>query len=249
MCHQFTLLLGHLWNDHLNSSVSTKLASTHLTKCPPSLDVNPSRRHLPRIRLPVRAFPARHCQKSPIAPYHLGRRNTLVNIRLVANVPLTLHTDAQLSNSLLTSIPLCHCRLPFRRACHGAHELVSHKAHELFNPCLRNRLRHQVCRIHARVNHLRGEPIQRFCMSTCFAFPSPLRLTRHIVAEASRCRFSLYIDQAHRCRGIQVQIQPKSFATLWIPSPSDAVLTAAHSSLSADDNATTCCFLVHTLRQ
>ena len=33
------------------------------------------------------------------------------------------------------------------------------------------------------------------------------------------------------------------------PSPSDAVLTAAYSSLSAEDSDTTCCFLVHTLRQ
>ena len=153
--------IRHMWNDHLNNSVVYKLASTHLAKFPPSLDVNPSRRHLPRIRLPVRAFPARHCQKSPISPRHLGRRSTLVNIRLVANVPLTLHTDAQLpwyGNSLQTSVPLCHCRLAFRRACHGAHELVSHEAHELFNSCFRNRLRHQVCRVHTRVNLLRGEP-------------------------------------------------------------------------------------------
>ena len=95
-----------------------------------SLDVNPSCRHLPQIRLPVRAFPLRHCQKSPISPRHLGRRNTLVNIRLIANVPQTLHTDAQLpwyGNSLLTSVPLCLCRLAFRRACRGAHELVSHE--------------------------------------------------------------------------------------------------------------------------
>ena len=34
--------LGHMWNDHLNSPVVHKLASTHLTKCPLSLDVNPS---------------------------------------------------------------------------------------------------------------------------------------------------------------------------------------------------------------
>ena len=76
----------------------------------------------------------------------------------------------------------------------------------------------------------------RFCMSTCFAFPRPLRLTRHIVAEASRCRFN-----SHDI--------PMSFAMLWIPSPSDAVLTAAYSSLSAEDSDTTCCFLVHVLRQ
>ena len=76
--------------------------------------------------------------------------------------------------------------------------------------------------------------IQRFRMSTCFASPSA-------------------IDQAHRCRGIHVQIQsadiPRSLASLWIPSPSEAVLTAAKRSPSADDSATTCCFLVHTLRQ
>ena len=52
--------------------------------------------------------------------------------------------------------------------------------------------------------------IQRFCMSTCFAFPSPLRMTKHTVAEASKCRFSL-------------QDVPMSLATLWIPSPSEAV--------------------------
>ena len=32
--------------------------------------------------------------------------------------------------------------------------------------------------------------IHRFCMSTCFALPSPPRLTKYTVAEASRCRFS-----------------------------------------------------------
>ena len=78
--------------------------------------------------------------------------------------------------------------------------------------------------------------IHRFCMSTCFALPSPLRLTKPIVAEASKCRLS-----PHNI--------PRSFATLWTPSPADAVLTAAYSSLSAEDSDTTCCFLVHTLRQ
>ena len=60
--------------------------------------------------------------------------------------------------------------------------------------------------------------IQRVCMSTCFALPSPLRLTKHVVAEASRCRFSLHDI-------------PRSFATLWIPSPSDGVLTGAYHLL------------------
>ena len=96
---------------------------------------------------------------------------------------------------------------PFGCACHGAHELVSHEAHELFNSCLRNPLRHLVSR--------------GFALSTCFALPQ-----------------SPAIDQAHRCRGIQVQIQSadilRFLATLWIPSPSVAVLTAAH---------------LHTLRQ
>ena len=130
--------------------LSTKLASTHLAKFTPSLDVNPSRCHLPRIRLPVKAFPARHCQKSPISPRHLGRRNTLVN------VPLTLHTDAQLpwyENSLVTSVPLVSTFFV------------------------------------ANGPDLEASCIQRFCMSTSFALPSPLRLTRHIVAEAySVCR-------------------------------------------------------------
>ena len=48
---------------------------------------------------------------------------------------------------------------------------------------------------------------------------------------------------------MQITDTPKTFATLWIPSPSDAVFTAAYSSLSAEDSATTCCFWVHTLRQ
>ena len=38
---------------------------------------------------------------------------------------------------------------------------------------------------------LEASCIQSFCMSTCFALPSPLRLIRHIPAEASKCRFSL----------------------------------------------------------
>ena len=76
--------------------------------------------------------------------------------------------------------------------------------------------------------------IHRFCMSTCFAWPNPQRLTKHIVAEASKCRLSPHDV-------------PKSFATLWIPSPSDAVLTAAYSPLSAEDSDTTCRFLVSYL--
>ena len=106
--------LGHMWNDHLNSSVvcktcvnSSRTIST-LSGCEPA---SPS-----RIRLLVKAFPALHCQKSPISPRHLGRRNTLVNIRLVASVPLALRTDAQLpwyGNSLQTSVPCVIVAWPF----------------------------------------------------------------------------------------------------------------------------------------
>ena len=32
--------------------------------------------------------------------------------------------------------------------------------------------------------------IHQFCMSTCFALPNPLRLTRHIATVESRCRFN-----------------------------------------------------------
>ena len=159
VCHQFKPPFGHMWNDHLNSSVVYKTCGNSSRKISTLSGCEPV--SLSRIRLPVKAFPARHCQTSPIPPRHLGRRNTLVNIRLVAKVPLTLHTDAQLpwyGNSLQTSGPLCHCRLAFRRACHGVHELVFHEAHDLINSCLRNRLRHHVCRVHTRVNLLRGEP-------------------------------------------------------------------------------------------
>ena len=48
------------------------------------------------------------------------------------------------------------------------------------------------------------------------------------------------------CKMFQIQVFCDALDP---PSPSDAVLTAAYSSLSAEDSATTCCFLVHTLRQ
>ena len=83
---------------------------------------------------------------------------------------------------------------------------------------------------------LQASCVHRFCISTCFVLPRPLRLTRHIVCEASKCRFNPHDI-------------PMSFAMLRIPSPSDAVLTAAYSSHSTEDSDTTCCFLVHTLRQ
>ena len=140
-------------------------------------------------------FLARHCQKSPISPRHLGQRDTLVNIRLVANVPLTLHADPQLpwyGISLLTSVPLCECRLAFRRACRGAHELGSHEAHELFNSCLGNRLHHQVCLVHTRVNLLRGEP----------AWHGRLLYLEVLHVNMLRLAQSSAIHQAQRCRGI-----------------------------------------------
>ena len=57
--------------------------------------------------------------------------------------------------------------------------------------------RHQVGGVYVRTHLLRDEPffgleaccIHKFCMSTCFALPRPLQLTKHIVAVASRCRF------------------------------------------------------------
>ena len=57
------------------------------------------------------------------------------------------------------------------------------------------------------------------------------------------------VDHAHPDVGSNHIPMPKSFATLWIPNPSDAFLTAAYSSLSAMDTDTTCCFLVHTFKQ
>ena len=47
---------------------------------------------------------------------------------------------------------------------------------------------------------------------------------------------------------VQPHTIPKSFATLWIPMPSDAVLATAYSSLSAVDSDTTSCFLVQNLQ-
>ena len=100
VCHQFTLRKTFRCPQNLQTCVNSSRKMSTLSGCEP---VSPS-----RIRLPVKAFPARHCQKSPNSPRHLGRRNTLVNIRLVANVPLTLQTDAQLpwfGNSFQTSVP------------------------------------------------------------------------------------------------------------------------------------------------
>ena len=62
--------------------------------------------------------------------------------------------------------------------------------------------------------------IHKICIPTCFAFPSPPQFTQHVIAAASRCRFNPHTI-------------PKSFAPLWISRPSDAVLTAASSSLFA----------------
>ena len=73
-------------------------------------------------------------------------------------------------------------------------------------------------------------------MSTCFDLFSHLRLTRYIVAVASRCWFNPHI-------------MPQCFAALWIPKLSGAVLTAAYSSLSAVGRNATCCFLVHASQQ
>ena len=62
------------------------------------------------------------------------------------------------------------------------------------------------------------------------------QVTKHIVASPSTSRF-------------RPHTLPRSSATLWTSKPSHAVLTVAYSSLSAVDSDTTCCFLVHTLRQ
>ena len=121
-----------------------------------------------------------------------------------------------------------HCRSRW-----GSHGLV-----------VRQRLRHQMSAeftfvptfIVTSLPDLDASSIHGLRMLTCFALPSPLRLTRPIVAEASRCRVSPHTI-------------PRSLATLCVPSPFDAALTAAYSSLSAVDNDTTCCFFVHTFRQ
>ena len=83
-------------------------------------------------------------------------------------------------------------------------------------------------------SNLDASCVHRCCTLTCFTLPKPLRLSKHIAADASRCS----------CYTIL-----RSFAKLWIPSPSDAALTAAYNSLSAVHNDTTCCFLVHTSKK
>ena len=50
-------------------------------------------------------------------------------------------------------------------------------------------------------------------------------------------------------RRVSPHIILRSLAKLCIPSPSDAALTADYSSLSAVDNDTTRCFIVHFFRQ
>ena len=142
VCHQFTLLLGHMSNDHLNSSVvyKTYVNSSHkistLSGCEPVLPSSATDSSCEGIS----------CKTMPeIADFTSPSWST----QYTGHFPsLTLHTDAHLpwyGNALLTSVPLCHCRLAFRRACRGTHELVPHEATGLFNSCLRNRLRHQVC--------------------------------------------------------------------------------------------------------
>ena len=136
------------------------------------------------------------------------------------------------------SLPSVKCTINcFFRGC--STNSLSHDSHELHDLWPWTRVRHQLGEFHVRTHLLRDEPLQvggflfhRLCMSTCFALPSRLRLTRPIVAWAPRCRFNRHA-------------MATSFATLWIPNPSDAVLTAACSSLTAADSDTTCCFLVH----
>ena len=83
---------------------------------------------------------------------------------------------------------------------------VAHDGHKPFNVRSRQWFHHQVSKVHVRRHFLRA-CIHKFCMSTCFALPSPPRLTKHIVAKASRCRFSPHAIL-------------KSSATLWIPAVS-----------------------------
>ena len=77
--------------------------------------------------------------------------------------------------------------------------------------------------------------IHKFCKSACFALPRPLRLSTSSLSCPD-------VGSIHiQCPGPS----PRSE----FPNPSDAVLTAAYSSLSAVDKHTTCCFLVHTFKQ
>ena len=79
----------------------------------------------------------------------------------------------------------------------------------------------------------------------------------HKILHVDVLRFaqSSAVEQTHSLlRRPDVEVQPArhistSFAKLWTPRPSGAALTAAYSSLSAEDNDTTCRFLVHVLRQ
>ena len=251
VCAKSTLSLGHVWTITSTVRCLQRFAQTHLTKFPPTLGVIPTRRRLLNIfKTPQHQHPSRPRLTSTF----LARRTAfLAHMKHVRSSELAAAfanasavpfapSSAVMWESLRTSESLRRRWLTFRCARFIVHELVAHEAHELFNSCLRHRLRHEVFRsllvFFFVVNRpdLEASCIQRFCLSTCFALPSPLRLARHIVAKASRCRFSLHDS-------------PRSFATLWLPSPSDAVLTAASSSLLADDNATTCYALVDTLRQ
>ena len=89
-------------------------------------------------------------------------------------------------------------------------EFVAHDAHELLNLLFCQRFRHQPIFFVANRCDLDASCIHRFCISTCCALPKPLRLTNHIVAEASKCRFDPHDI-------------PMSFVMLSIPSPSVAV--------------------------
>ena len=214
VCHQFTFSLGHMWNDHLNSSVvyktcvnSSRKMST-VSGCEP---VSPS-----RIRLPMKAFPARHCQKLSISLTILVNA-IKVNISLVASVPLTLHTDEQLpwyGKSLQTSVPCVIVASPFDALVMALTysypmRLMSCSILAFGIGFVIKSARFTLVSTFFVANRpdLEASCIQRFCMSTCFA-QSPA------------------IDQAHRSRGIQVHIQfagySKSLATLWTPSPSEA---------------------------
>ena len=196
VCHQFTLSLGHMWNDHLNNSVVHK---TCVNSCHKISSLS-------------------GCE--PVSPSYATDSSSCEGISCTT-LPEIADFD-EIHWSISVSSPVSHCHSTLMHNCRGT-GISSWRQYscvivawpfDVLVVTLTNSypmrlmscsiLALGICFVHksagftlvstffvANQPDLEAFRNQRFCASACFALPSPLRLTKSIVAETSKCRFSL----------------------------------------------------------
>ena len=101
--------------------------------------------------------------------------------------------------------PACCCE---RTILYGATQLAAGTALRIDNPSVSPTAQFSASCVPTffvtNLSDLDASYIHLCCTFTCFALPNPLLLTRHLVADASKCRFSLHT-------------LPRSFAELVLP--------------------------------